>query len=56
LVGAVVFEQLDAVLAHEVVAVDELLGDVAAEVVAFGFGDFDGAQLFWSTIFGRISH
>ena len=45
LVRAVVLEKLGAVLADELVAVAQLLGDRAAKVVARRLGDFDGAQL-----------
>src|SRR5690606_14977042 len=46
LVGAVVLEELNAALAEEVVAVDKLFGDFAAEIVAGGLEALDGAELF----------
>ena len=46
LVRAVMLEQLRAGLADELVAVEQLLGDRAAEVVACRLGDLDRAELF----------
>ena len=54
LVGAVVLQQLDAVLAEEVVAVAQLLGDLAAQVVAFDLDDFDGTE-FWFVRHGGLA-
>ena len=56
LVGAVVLEELDAVFADEVVAVDELLGDVAARIIAFYLGNFDRADFSGCPVFRRVRH
>ena len=45
LIGAVVLQQLDAGLAEEVVAVAQLLADIAAQVVALDLEDFDRTEL-----------
>ena len=56
LVGAVMLQQVRIVFADKLVAVAQLFGDVAGEVVAGQLDGFDRAELFRMTVLGCVRH